>query len=73
MLALCQVQKRHHRAGLTPFRVLCHDPLDLRLVLLGKGEALRLVLGNTGGDAHLSISPKTISSDPMIATESASM
>ena len=73
MLSLRHVQQRHDSTCLPAFRVFGDDPLYLGFIFLGKGKAVGLVISDTGVDAHLSISPKTTSRDPIIATESASI
>src|SRR5262249_51526859 len=72
VLALRQVEQRQHGARLPPGGIAGDDAVVPGAVLRGEGEALGLA--EVGRDAaHRSISPKTMSMDPRIATESASM
>src|SRR3546814_6866936 len=74
VLALRQVEQRQHGAGLAAGRILRENLGDPALALRRPGEGRRLQSGL--GDnlaAHRSISPNTMSSEPMIATVSASM
>src|SRR6266436_5620564 len=74
MLALRQIQQRQHRARLTPSRVFGDVGFRPLEVLLGEIEARGLLeLGGIGRRAHRSISPNTMSIEPMIATTSASI
>jgi choline dehydrogenase len=73
MLALSKVKQWHHRACLTAFGVFSQYCCDLFLILCGERKVIRLLMGNDGLNAHLSISPKTMSREPIIATESASI
>src|SRR5690349_14563521 len=74
VLALGEVEEREHRAGLTARRILRDDPL-CRLEVLRRELEMRGLCDRSSVVmvAHRSISPKTMSSEPMIATTSASM
>src|SRR5262249_18993531 len=62
------VQQRQHRARLPAPRILGDDPLRPLKILGREGED-----GGLRDVVHRSISPNTISIEPMIATTSASM
>src|SRR5216683_4586732 len=74
MLALCQIQQRQHCARLAPSRVFGDVRFRPFELLGGEIEARRL-LESRGIKwlAHRSISPNTMSIEPMIATTSASI
>ena len=78
MLLLGQVQQRQDGALLPFGRVAADDGLDGRPVRLAEGEGLDVGRHLAHRDrmqgraAHRSISPKTMSSEPMIAGTSAS-
>ena len=72
MLSLGQVEQAHHRALSPPRRIFCDQRVDFLQIFRRESEGGRLFgRDRTGG--HRSISPKTISNEPMIATVSASI
>src|SRR6516164_4702035 len=74
MLALCQVQQRQDGARLATGRIFSDMRPRPIQVLRCEVETLGLLeFGTLDRRAHRSISPKTISIDPMIATTSASI
>ncbi len=71
ILFLPAPQKRDHRAGLTAGGIFRHFLFGPRLVLRREREARGLMFCETA-DAQRSISPKTMSSEPITAGTSAS-
>ena len=72
LLLLHNPQQGNDSRSLACFRIFPKPERNFRLTLRVEGEAVWLMFGETAY-AHRSISPKTTSSDPMIAETSASI
>src|SRR6185437_8220915 len=74
VLILREIKQPQHRAGLASGRIFGDVSLRLLEILRREGKARRLLESHRLAlRAHRSISPKTMSIEPMIATTSASM